>query len=107
MLNDYKLAQKYAMDISFLQAHCNEIAYAPYDIIGSEIDLTQEQNIKIYITCQYRTEIKLIDALRKKLNLSRRQIDHMIETKALQYHGDQDIQRVKIMNEHIITIKIK
>lgn len=101
--NDKILAMQYAMDISLIQRNGAEIIIPAYQITGGNVSLEKPASIKI--RSQYILPIKIFDILRKKLDLTRRELNHLILNNSIQGSTGQDLRKSKLSSrETIITI---
>ena len=100
--NDEILAMQYAMDISLLQRNGAEIKTPTYQIIGEDVSLEEEVNIKI--RSQYFLPLKISSILRTKLGISQREFDLLLSNNRIKSNTEQDLRKCKLSSEITISI---
>lgn len=100
--NDEILALQYAMDISLLQKNGAEIKIPTYQVVGEDVSLAEEVNIKIQ--SQYILPLKISSILRTKLGISQREFDLLLSNNQIQSNKEKDLRKGKLTSEIIISI---
>lgn len=100
--NDEILALQYAMNTALLRQNGSEIKLPEYQIVGN--DVTLDSDLQIKIRSQYYLPIKLSSIIRRKLGLSQREFEQLYSDRRIDSNTDQDLRKARFSSEVIVNI---
>lgn len=103
MENDAELARQYAMDASLLKRNGAEVEAPAHKIIGEDIDLTQD--IRVELTSQLPSKLKVSKLIREKLSLSKKSFDEMVSGGMIQLENGADIHKCRVQQHLVILFR--
>ena len=101
--NDPDLVMVCASDISLIKKNGGEPGLPAVDIDGITVDLTEP--VRIHLSVNQPTEIRVLSVLREKLGISRNEIIRMCDSGRLRCVSGKDITKCKLADEIVIEIK--
>jgi len=99
--NDLILAKRYAADTSLLKRNGAEPGQPEVEIIGEAV-VASDYPLRIHLVSELSLELKASAVLRKKLDLSRKEFDRMIESGKLICTSGHDLKKCKLAGEIIV-----
>lgn len=100
--NDERLAAKFAMDIGLLRKNGAELTLPAYDVAGEMIDLANAT--ELHLISEYPSDLKVASILRKRLGLSRKDFELMLDNGRIRCVTGHDLRKCKLNDEIVMQI---
>jgi hypothetical protein len=102
LANDSELATEYAMNSDLLKRNGAEPQVSPYQIVGDDLDLTKNAELKI--VCEHPSSLTVEKILREKLLLTRRELESRVSSGTIRLADGGNIRRAKLKQEVTVLL---
>ena len=101
--NDFELSMRYASDIDLIKRCGAEPGQPEIEICGAEIEQTAQS--RVHLITETPLDIRAENVLRKKLNISHRMFEKLLESGNLVCVSGHNLKKCKLRDEIVIELR--